>query len=115
MSELPTRVPGDQRRGRAAASNHASRFEPYTRVPVDDGWPRDEPLPPFRTEVTEERPRRVITSNNSLDIPFERSLNPYRGCEHVIPTWAEAAVASYQPATAFYPASSNGEHKRRSL
>jgi DNA repair photolyase len=49
---------------------------------VDDGWAREEDLPPFRTEVTEERLRKVITTNASPDVPFDRSVNPYRGCEH---------------------------------
>ena len=45
------------------------------------GW-TEEPLPPFRTEVSIERPRSVITRNSSPDLAFDRSLNPYRGCEH---------------------------------
>lgn len=81
MTDAGSRVPADRRRGRAAASNSASRFDPYVRVRVDDGW-EDEPLPPVRTEMTEERPRSALTSNTSPDVPFERSLNPYRGCEH---------------------------------
>ena len=48
----------------------------------DDGWPRDDALPPLRTEVREEHPRRVITRNASPDLGFDRSINPYRGCEH---------------------------------
>ncbi|WP_246849183.1 PA0069 family radical SAM protein [Rubellimicrobium arenae] len=75
-------VPAHQRPGRAAASNASGRFEPHERVKFDDGWPVEEELPPFRTQVTEERPRKVISANTSPDIPFERSLNPYRGCEH---------------------------------
>ncbi|MCX7645416.1 MAG: PA0069 family radical SAM protein [Rhodobacteraceae bacterium] len=71
-----------RRRARGAVSNSASRFEPYRRVGVDDGWPQEEPLPPLRTEVSEERPRRVITRNDSPDVGFDRSVNPYRGCEH---------------------------------
>lgn len=72
----------DRRRGRAAASNATGRYEPYRRVAVADGWDRDEDLPPLRTEVTEERPRRVLTANDSPDVAFDVSLNPYRGCEH---------------------------------
>ena len=82
MSDSGPRVPANQRPGRAAPTNGAGRFEPYARVAVDDGWDREETLPPLRTEVTEERPRKVITTNASPDVPFERSLNPYRGCEH---------------------------------
>ncbi|MFD2741081.1 PA0069 family radical SAM protein [Sulfitobacter aestuarii] len=68
--------------GRAARSNHAGRFEAHDRVAVDDGWAREEDLPPLRTEVRAERPRRMITYNRSPDLPFDRSINPYRGCEH---------------------------------
>lgn len=51
---------------------------------VDDGWDRteDATLPALRTRVTEERPRRVISRNGSPDVPFDLSINPYRGCEH---------------------------------
>ncbi len=70
------------RKGRAAGTNAAGRFEPYARVGVDDGWGADEELPPIRTEVAEERPRRAITRNSSPDVGFDRSVNPYRGCEH---------------------------------
>jgi len=68
--------------GRAATSNRTGRFEPYDRETVDDGWDIDEALPPLRTEVTVERPRKVITRNTSPDLSFDRSINPYRGCEH---------------------------------
>jgi DNA repair photolyase len=82
MSDLGPQLPADQRPGRAAVTNEPGRFEPYARVAVDDGWDREQALPPLRTEVTEERPRKVITTNASPDLPFDRSLNPYRGCEH---------------------------------
>ncbi|MCI2398204.1 PA0069 family radical SAM protein [Aliiroseovarius subalbicans] len=68
-------------RGRAARSNLAGRFEPYQVESVDDGWEGAEGAP-LRTEVAIERPRRVITRNASPDLGFDRSLNPYRGCEH---------------------------------
>ena len=68
--------------GRAAGSNHAGRFERHAREAVDDGWNRDEELPPLRTVVSDEVPRSIISRNTSPDIPFERSVNPYRGCEH---------------------------------
>lgn len=68
-------------RGRAAQSNPAGRFEAHRREQVDDGWHRDPP-PVLRTEVREERPRSVISYNRSPDLPFDRSVNPYRGCEH---------------------------------
>jgi len=69
-------------RGRGVASNPDNRFEPYTRAAIDDGWQAEDDLPPIRTEVSLERPRRVITRNSSPDIGFDRSINPYRGCEH---------------------------------
>ncbi|MAQ82556.1 MAG: radical SAM protein [Maritimibacter sp.] len=75
-------VAPDRRKGRAALGNPANRFERLASSAVDDGWDRDEDLPPLRTEVSEERPRTVITRNTSPDVPFDRSINPYRGCEH---------------------------------
>ncbi len=77
-----TQVAEDRRPGRAAASNAPSRFDPYARAGVDDGWSLPDDLPPLRTEVSDERPRRVISRNDSPDLGFDRSLNPYRGCEH---------------------------------
>ena len=74
--------PGPRRPGRAAASNASGRFEPLAREAVLDGWEVPEDLPPLRTEVSDDRPRRVITRNSSPDISFDRSINPYRGCEH---------------------------------
>ncbi|MEM1361121.1 MAG: PA0069 family radical SAM protein [Pseudomonadota bacterium] len=75
-------IPEHRRRGRAASGNDTGRFEPVSRVDIDDGWGSEDPLPPVRTEVSEEQPRRVITRNQSPDVPFDRSINPYRGCEH---------------------------------
>lgn len=69
-------------KGRGLSGNPAGRFEREDRVPVDDGWDLDDDLPPLRTTVTEERARSVISYNDSPDIPFDRSINPYRGCEH---------------------------------
>ncbi|WP_081761481.1 PA0069 family radical SAM protein [Methylopila sp. 73B] len=71
-----------RRRGRGAVTNASGRFEPYARVAEDDGWDSLEELPPFRTEVTLETARTAITRNQSPDIAFDRSVNPYRGCEH---------------------------------
>ena len=68
---------------RGAASNRTGRFEALTVERVDDGWGiADEELPPLATTVQPEPARGVITRNNSPDIPFESSVNPYRGCEH---------------------------------
>jgi DNA repair photolyase len=76
-------LPAGQRvRARGAASNAAGRFEPLDRVRADDGWdlPEEERL--LRTEVRTERPRSALSYNTSPDLPFDRSINPYRGCEH---------------------------------
>ena len=68
---------------RGARSNPAGRFEATRRVPEDDGWGcLEEPLPPLETIVLPEPARSVITRNDSPDVPFEQSINPYRGCEH---------------------------------
>jgi DNA repair photolyase len=79
---LPPPDPFLRLKARGADTNASGRFESHAREAVPDGWdiPEDEGL--LRTEVSEERPRTVITRNASPDIPFDRSLNPYRGCEH---------------------------------
>jgi len=77
----PTAPPATK--GRGAVSNRGGRFERQTRQPVDDGWDLDDDdLPPLRTTVTDERPKTIIARNDSPDIPFDRSINPYKGCEH---------------------------------
>ena len=75
-------VDADRRRGRGAQSNASGRYEKLERVVFDDGWCRLEDLPPFKTTVAIEAARRIITRNDSPDISFDRSINPYRGCEH---------------------------------
>jgi DNA repair photolyase len=70
------------RRGRGAMSNASGRFEPEARATFDDGWDLAEDLPPLRTHVQDEAARTIITRNDSPDISFDRSINPYRGCEH---------------------------------
>ena len=82
IEESEIRVPPDRKRGRSAAINPSGRFEPISRHVFDDGWNSLEELPPFKTEVQVERPRTIITRNESPDISFDRSINPYRGCEH---------------------------------
>jgi DNA repair photolyase len=52
------------------------------RTAFDDGWQSFEELPPFKTTVTIDSTRKIITRNDSPDISFDRSINPYRGCEH---------------------------------
>jgi len=71
------------RKGRGAASNRTGRFEPEERVDVDDGWVGDgDDQPPLRTTVGIDSARKAIAYNESPDVPFDRSINPYRGCEH---------------------------------
>jgi DNA repair photolyase len=76
------RIDAERRRGRGAGVNPSGRFEPISRHVFDDGWDTIEELPPFKTEVQVEKPRTIITRNESPDISFDRSINPYRGCEH---------------------------------
>lgn len=68
-------------RGRGAVANRSSRFVSDDREPFDDGWPPDDRIRP-RTELAVDSSRSVISYNQSPDIPFDRSVNPYRGCEH---------------------------------
>jgi DNA repair photolyase len=78
---LPEVAP-ERRRGRGALTNTTGRFEPRISIAFDDGWQSIEELPPFKTEVAIDSARKVITRNTSPDIPFDRSINIYRGCEH---------------------------------
>ncbi|MBS8261324.1 radical SAM protein [Roseibium polysiphoniae] len=78
----PIGISDERRRGRGAGLNMAGRFEPRATEIVDDGWDSHEDLPPFKTTVQEEKARTIITRNASPDISFDRSINPYRGCEH---------------------------------
>ncbi len=87
-------TPAEARRGRGAASNRAGRFEQQRREAADDGWGLEEATDAIQgafpgafqgaaqTEVTIDASRTVIARNTSPDIPFDRSINPYRGCEH---------------------------------
>ena len=75
--------PGQRVIGRGATGNTAGRYERYARVFDSDGWDREsDEGTVLRTELREEVPRRMITYNRSPDLPFDRSINPYRGCEH---------------------------------
>ena len=70
-------------RGRGARSNASGRFESDTVEAFDDGWTTDDAEPAqFRTTVTAEQARVIISRNDSPDIGFSASINPYRGCEH---------------------------------
>ncbi|WP_425101278.1 PA0069 family radical SAM protein [Tropicibacter sp. S64] len=75
-------VAKEMRPGRGAASRDAGRFERFAREDLHDGWDIPEEVGVLRTIVAEEVPRSVITYQTSPDLPFDRSLNPYRGCEH---------------------------------
>ncbi len=70
-------------KGRGAVSNLQGRYEVNGRESFDDGWLRDEEESvPFKTQVTDEYAKTILSRNTSPDIPFNVSLNPYRGCEH---------------------------------
>jgi len=71
-----------RRRGRGATLNRSGRFEREIREDFDDGWGALEDLPAFSAQIAHERPKTLITRNDSPDVGFERSINPYRGCEH---------------------------------
>jgi len=82
VEQSGVRIGEERRRGRAAGVNPSGRFEALRRDVFDDGWNTVEDLPAFKTEVQVEKPRNIITRNESPDISFDRSINPYRGCEH---------------------------------
>ena len=77
-------------RGRGALSNESSRFDSERRIRTTDGWETeasvdpsdDDELPPLRTTLTRDATRTIIARNTSPDVGFDRSINPYRGCEH---------------------------------
>jgi DNA repair photolyase len=71
------------RKGRGAGSNESGRFETEKRVPFDDGWGSSEEEPArLATTLSVDATRTIIARNDSPDIGFDRSINPYRGCEH---------------------------------
>ena len=69
-------------KARGAGDNQAGRFERYAQEAFDDGWDIDEESRLLRTEVRIEVAKSAINYNRSPDLPFDRSINPYRGCEH---------------------------------
>src|SRR5581483_5102477 len=77
-----TAVERERRRGRGTVSNATGRYEPLARVAFDAGWQGLDELPPFKTSVSVDSTRKIIARNDSPDISFDRSINPYRGCEH---------------------------------
>jgi DNA repair photolyase len=83
-------IPEPVNRGRGALSNESSRFDSEKRIRTTDGWEApassepgdDDELPPLRTSLTRDATRTILARNTSPDVPFDRSINPYRGCEH---------------------------------
>ncbi|WP_309092693.1 PA0069 family radical SAM protein [Phenylobacterium sp.] len=72
-----------QLRGRGARSNASGRYEAEVREAFDDGWtPEDDEAAPLRTTVAPEKAKVIISRNDSPDVGFSASINPYRGCEH---------------------------------
>lgn len=71
-----------QHNGRGALSNATSRYDDEKRIRTNDGWDIEDELPPLRTTLTKDATRTIIARNSSPDVPFDRSINPYRGCEH---------------------------------
>lgn len=70
-------------KGRGAAANSGGRFEALRHEAINDGWgAEDEQLPPLKTTVRDDHARSIISRNDSPDLPFDQSINPYRGCEH---------------------------------
>lgn len=78
-----TSSPLPPRHGRGALDNPDNRYAEHGRETFDDGWGNmDQPAPPLRTELFVDTSKSLINYNDSPDIPFDRSINPYRGCEH---------------------------------
>ena len=82
MTDDTTLVDPERRRGRGSRSNRAGRYETEEREVFDDGWESIASLDAFRTEVRPETAKNIISTNDSPDISFDQSINPYRGCEH---------------------------------
>ncbi|WP_375407725.1 PA0069 family radical SAM protein [uncultured Methylobacterium sp.] len=85
--EAPRRLagttrPASERRGRGATANPDGRCEAARHELFDDGWEGGSEAPRLQTQVLPEQARTIITRNASPDISFDRSINPYRGCEH---------------------------------
>ncbi len=79
-------LPDQARKGRGAVSNHTNRYEKEVRVATSDGWSDgavdEDDLAPLRTTLLKDASRTIIARNTSPDVPFDQSINPYRGCEH---------------------------------
>jgi DNA repair photolyase len=79
---MGTAIPPNGFKGRGALSNPHNRFETQRGEPTDDGWYQEEAAQSIATELKADTTRSIIARNDSPDIPFEQSINPYRGCEH---------------------------------
>lgn len=79
---MPDVVDSERRRGRGARSNRTGRFESQAHEEFDDGWDTLGELEAFKTEVFEDTSKSIISHNDSPDVSFDSSINPYRGCEH---------------------------------
>jgi DNA repair photolyase len=75
-------IPEPQHHGRGALSNATSRYDDDKKIRTTDGWDIEDELPPLRTTLTRDATRTILARNTSPDVPFDRSINPYRGCEH---------------------------------
>jgi DNA repair photolyase len=76
-------VPGEVQKGRGAGTNRSGRFEREQREAFDDGWDTiEEPAERLATTYTRDASKTILARNDSPDVPFDRSINPYRGCEH---------------------------------
>ena len=82
MAEDQIPIDSERRRGRGSRSNRVGRFESELREAFDDGWESLGELEPFKTQVHQETAKSIIARNDSTDIGFDQSINPYRGCEH---------------------------------
>jgi DNA repair photolyase len=75
-------IPQPEHNGRGALSNASSRYDDERKIRTTDGWDIEDELPPLRTTLTRDATRTILARNTSPDVPFDRSINPYRGCEH---------------------------------
>lgn len=82
MADAANIIDEERRRGRGARSNRGSRFDRQTSESFDDGWETLGSLGAFSTVVRDERAKSIISTNDSPDLSFDQSINPYRGCEH---------------------------------
>ena len=82
MAEDTIPIDSERRRGRGSRSNRVGRYESEVREAFDDGWESLGELEPFKTQVHPETAKSIIARNDSPDISFDQSINPYRGCEH---------------------------------